>query len=75
MKTSAPKPASAMAGMSGAAGMRAMHDAGAPTIAQDEASCVVFGMPKEAIALGGVDQVLGLDAIAGAVLARTRDAA
>jgi two-component system chemotaxis response regulator CheB len=60
-------------GSDGAQGMRAMHDAGAPTIAQDEATCVVFGMPKEAIALGGVDQVLALDAIAGAVLARTRD--
>jgi two-component system chemotaxis response regulator CheB len=60
-------------GNDGAAGMRAMHQAGAPTIAQDEATCVVFGMPKEAIALGGVDQVLPLDAIAGAVLARTRD--
>jgi two-component system chemotaxis response regulator CheB len=54
-------------GGDGAEGMRAMHDAGAWTIAQDEASCVVFGMPKEAIALG-VDAVLPLDQIPGATL-------
>jgi len=38
------------------------------TIAQDEASCVVFGMPKEAIKLGGVDTVVSLGAIASTVL-------
>jgi two-component system chemotaxis response regulator CheB len=50
-------------GADGADGMREMHDAGAETIAQDEASCVVFGMPKEAIARGGVDHVVPLDHI------------
>ena len=51
-------------GDDGAKGMLEMKEAGAHTIAQDEKSCVVFGMPKEAIALGGVDQVLPLDHIA-----------
>jgi two-component system chemotaxis response regulator CheB len=40
--------------------MKEMHDAGAHTFAQDEASCVVFGMPKEAIAHGGVDEIVPL---------------
>ena len=47
-------------GDDGARGMRELHDTGARTIAQDEASCVVFGMPKEAIAHGGVDEVMSL---------------
>ncbi len=51
-------------GDDGARGMREMKDAGARTIAQDEASCVVFGMPNEAIKLGGVDRVLPLELIA-----------
>ncbi len=50
-------------GKDGAAGMRAMHDKGAATIAQDEASCVVFGMPREAIRAGGVDQAIPLSRI------------
>jgi len=50
-------------GDDGAKGMLEMHQAGAYTIAQDERSCVVFGMPKEAIALGGVDKVMSLQAI------------
>jgi len=54
-------------GDDGARGMKAMHDAGARTIAQDEQTCVVFGMPKEAIALGAVDEVLSLTRIAGAI--------
>jgi two-component system chemotaxis response regulator CheB len=54
-------------GRDGAEGMKEMHDAGAWNIAQDEASCVVFGMPKEAIALGAVDQVLPLPQIAASV--------
>lgn len=51
-------------GKDGAQGMLEMKQAGAHTIAQSEASCVVFGMPKEAIALGGVDEVLPLKDIA-----------
>ena len=47
-------------GDDGAAGMLEMHQAGARTLAQDEQSCVVFGMPKEAIARGGVDEVVAL---------------
>ncbi|MEY3252335.1 MAG: hypothetical protein RL227_1308, partial [Pseudomonadota bacterium] len=45
-------------GDDGARGMKALHDGGARTIAQDEASCVVFGMPKEAIKLGAIDHIL-----------------
>jgi two-component system chemotaxis response regulator CheB len=55
-------------GDDGARGMLEMKQAGAATIAQDEASCVVFGMPKEAIKLGGVDRILSLHAVAGAIL-------
>ena len=47
-------------GKDGALGMLEMHQAGAYNLAQDEASCVVFGMPKEAIAAGGVDEVVGI---------------
>jgi two-component system chemotaxis response regulator CheB len=50
-------------GRDGAAGLLEMKKAGAPTIAQDEASCVVFGMPKEAIKMGGVDNVVSLSDI------------
>jgi two-component system chemotaxis response regulator CheB len=56
-------------GDDGARGMKRMHDAGARTVAQDETTCVVFGMPKEAIKLGAVDEVLPLDRIAQAILA------
>ena len=59
-------------GKDGAAGMREMKECGAFTFAQDEESCVVFGMPKEAIALGGVDEVLPLSKMAKAVLSRIR---
>ena len=59
-------------GKDGAACMREMKECGAYTFAQDEESCVVFGMPKEAIALGGVDEVLPLSKMAKAVLARIR---
>jgi two-component system chemotaxis response regulator CheB len=55
-------------GDDGARGLKEMHEAGAPTIAQDEATCVVFGMPKEAIKLGGVDRVMGLQDIPRAIL-------
>jgi two-component system chemotaxis response regulator CheB len=55
-------------GDDGARGLRDMHDGGAWTIAQDEASCVVFGMPKEAIKLGGVDEIAPLSQIAERLL-------
>lgn len=51
-------------GDDGAQGMYEMHQAGARTLAQDEASCVVFGMPKEAIKKGGVDETIALGSIA-----------
>ena len=56
-------------GKDGAAGMLEMKQVGSRTIAQDEASCVVFGMPKEAIARGGVDEVLPLHEIPRRVMA------
>lgn len=55
-------------GDDGARGMVEMKEAGGFTIAQDEASCVVFGMPHEAIKRGAAEKVLGLGAISGAVL-------
>ena len=54
-------------GDDGAHGLKEMHDAGARTYAQDEHTCVVFGMPKEAIKLGGVDEVVPLERIAGLI--------
>jgi len=60
-------------GDDGAKGMREMYDAGAYTIAQDEASCVVFGMPKEAIEHGGVHKIMPLTSIAGEVVRFCRD--
>jgi two-component system chemotaxis response regulator CheB len=59
-------------GDDGAKGLLEMKQEGAYTIAQDEASCVVFGMPKEAIRLGAVDSVLPLDKISGAALRGTK---
>lgn len=59
-------------GDDGANGLREMKEAGAWTIAQDESSCIVFGMPKEAIARGAVDQVVSLSHIASAILERVR---
>ncbi|SDL62616.1 two-component system, chemotaxis family, response regulator CheB [Maridesulfovibrio ferrireducens] len=59
-------------GDDGAKGMKEMHDAGTYCIAQDEASCVVFGMPHEAIKHGGVDNVLTLKRIANEVVAKCR---
>jgi two-component system, chemotaxis family, protein-glutamate methylesterase/glutaminase len=55
-------------GNDGAAGLLKMKQSGAFTLAQDETSCVVFGMPKEAIKAGGVDKVLPLSEIPGALL-------
>lgn len=57
-------------GSDGARGMFEMHAHGAHTIAQDEKSCVIFGMPREAIELGAVDEVCPLPAIAEAILLR-----
>lgn len=57
-------------GCDGAAGMLEMHKAGAYTIAQNEATCVVFGMPKEAIARGGVREIAPLERIPQQILAR-----
>ncbi|NHC06929.1 protein-glutamate methylesterase/protein-glutamine glutaminase [Azonexus fungiphilus] len=61
-------------GDDGARGLQEMHAAGARTIAQDEASCVVFGMPREAIKLGAADEVMGLERIPEAMMAYTRSA-
>jgi two-component system, chemotaxis family, protein-glutamate methylesterase/glutaminase len=57
-------------GKDGAAGMLELRRAGAYTYAQDKDSCVVYGMPKEAVAVGAVEEVLPLDAIADAMLSR-----
>ena len=54
-------------GSDGAQGLKKMKSAGAHTIAQDEASCVVFGMPMQAIRLGAVDEVVPLDGVAEAI--------
>ena len=56
-------------GDDGARGLKEMHDAGASTVAEDESTCVVFGMPKEAIRLGGVDRVVPLTQIPEVMLA------
>ncbi|MBR6250881.1 MAG: chemotaxis response regulator protein-glutamate methylesterase [Bacteroidales bacterium] len=50
-------------GNDGAKGLQELHDTGARTIAQDEQSCVVFGMPKEAIKAGAADEIIALDKI------------
>ncbi|WP_028449298.1 protein-glutamate methylesterase/protein-glutamine glutaminase [Chitinibacter tainanensis] len=56
-------------GKDGAQGMLEMHQAGAHNFAQDEQSCVVFGMPKEAIAMGGVDEIVPLKDMSQRVMA------
>jgi len=56
-------------GKDGAMGLREMRDAGCPTIAQDEATSVVWGMPREAVALGAAGQVLALQDISTKVRA------
>ncbi len=56
-------------GDDGARGLKEMHDAGAQTVAEDESTCVVFGMPKEAIKLGGVDKIMPLDRIPQEIVA------
>ena len=57
-------------GKDGAFGLRQIRDAGGYTLAQDEASCVVFGMPKMAIQHGAVDEVLPLRSIARVLMER-----
>jgi two-component system chemotaxis response regulator CheB len=55
-------------GDDGAAGMLEMRNAGARTVAQDEESCVVYGMPKEAVKRGGVEKTVSLDDIPKVIL-------
>jgi two-component system chemotaxis response regulator CheB len=55
-------------GNDGARGMKQLHDGGARTVAQNEETCVVFGMPMEAIKLHAVDEVLPLSQVAGAIV-------
>ena len=62
-------------GGDGARAMRRMRDAGSWNVVQDEASCVVFGMPREAIAAGAAHEVLPLSAIATRLIERLRGAA
>ncbi|HYG44329.1 MAG TPA: chemotaxis protein CheB, partial [Bordetella sp.] len=62
-------------GKDGAAGLLAMRRAGAHTLAQDEASCVVFGMPREAILLGAAAEVVPLAAMSERILTRLGDRA
>jgi len=59
-------------GADGAVAMREMRDAGSYNFVQDEASCIVFGMPREAIAHGAADEVLPLNQIASALLGKLR---
>jgi two-component system chemotaxis response regulator CheB len=59
-------------GDDGARGLLEMHQIGAKTIAQDEQSCVVYGMPREAVKLGGVDIQVELDDIPGYIMAFSR---
>ncbi len=61
-------------GADGAAGLLAMRNAGSKTIAQDEKSCVVFGMPKEAIALGAAEKILPLNGIATKIISTFKNA-
>ncbi|MGD9311553.1 MAG: CheB methylesterase domain-containing protein, partial [Desulfobacterales bacterium] len=60
-------------GADGAKGLLSMKENGAMTIAQDQASCVVFGMPKEAIKLGAVDAVVPLSKIVQTVIYALKD--
>jgi two-component system chemotaxis response regulator CheB len=55
-------------GADGAKGLLAMREGGAHTLAQDERTCVVFGMPKEAIKLGAADEIVPLPEMAQAIL-------
>jgi len=59
-------------GNDGAAGMKELHDVGASTIAQDEKTSVVWGMPGEAVKLGGVDSVLPLNSVSGKIISLSK---
>jgi two-component system chemotaxis response regulator CheB len=61
-------------GDDGARGLKEMHDVGAKALAQNEETCVVYGMPKEAVKLGAVDRSLALDALAPAIIAYAKAA-
>jgi two-component system chemotaxis response regulator CheB len=60
-------------GRDGALGLKEMRAAGCPTLVQDEATSVVWGMPGEAVELGAAQEVLPLARIAGRVLQRTAE--
>ena len=60
-------------GADGARAMREMRDAGAWNLVQDEASCVVYGMPKAAVDIGAVEHILPLDQIAPRILTLASD--
>ncbi|WP_045224484.1 protein-glutamate methylesterase/protein-glutamine glutaminase [Methyloterricola oryzae] len=62
-------------GDDGAKGMKEMHDMGAKTLAQDEESCVVYGMPKEAVKLGAVDRIVSLSQIPTEIVTFARQSA
>lgn len=62
-------------GKDGAQGLLAMHKAGAWNIGQDQASCVVYGMPREAAAVGALDEVIPLQAVAAALVTRLKSMA
>jgi two-component system chemotaxis response regulator CheB len=55
-------------GDDGARGLKEMRTGGSSTIAQDQANCVVFGMPKEAIRCGAAERILGLDELPRAIV-------
>ena len=62
-------------GADGAQGLLKLRQAGARTIAQNEATCVVFGMPREAIAPEAAEEVVPLSSVADAILNAQRSAA
>jgi two-component system chemotaxis response regulator CheB len=59
-------------GADGAKGLLAMREAGSYTVAQNEETCVVYGMPREAVKLGAAVEVLPLDRVADALLQHIR---
>ncbi len=59
-------------GKDGAIGLKTIREAGGYTVAQDEASCVVYGMPREAVLFGGAEEVLSLEQIAEALMQQVR---